>query len=176
MSQSLPPRNEPATPTPASFYDAIGGAPTFRRLVAHFYAGVAGDPVLRPLYPDPDLGAAQTRLRMFLEQYWGGPRTYSDQRGHPRLRMRHAPFVIGVRERDAWLHHMRAAVDSLELAPAADHTLWTYLANAAHSMVNTVDDGGRSALPGPGEPGHVEPIKGRTGLPLTPVQPADSGA
>ena len=177
MSNALPPRNQPETLAPASFYDAIGGAPTFRRLVAHFYARVAEDPVLRPLYPDPDLGSAETRLRMFLEQYWGGPRTYSDQRGHPRLRMRHVPFVIGVRERDAWLRHMRAAVDSLELPPAADRTLWTYLVNAAHSMVNSVDEGEATGLPAsasaPGEPGHVEPQKGRVGLPLSTVHRAD---
>src|SRR5436190_4884452 len=77
-----------------SFYDAVGGSDTFRRLVGRFYAGVAGDPVLRPLYPDEDWELAPERLRMFLEQYWGGPRTYSEQRGHPRLRQRHAPFVI----------------------------------------------------------------------------------
>ena len=175
MSKSLPPRNEPVTPAPTSFYDAVGGVPTFRRLVAHFYAGVAEDPVLRPLYPDADLSTAETRLRMFLEQYWGGPRTYSDQRGHPRLRMRHVPFVIGTRERDAWLRHMRAAVDSLELPAAADRTLWTYLENAAHSMVNSVDDGGGIAVPQAGESGHVGPAKGRTGLPLTTVHRADSG-
>jgi len=175
MSQSPPQRNEPETPAPVSFYDAIGGAPTFRRLVAHFYAGVARDPVLRPLYPDADLGPAETHLRMFLEQYWGGPRTYSDQRGHPRLRMRHVPFVIGARERDAWLHHMRAAVDSLDLPAAADRTLWTYLANAAHSMVNSLDDGGGIAVPGRGEPGHVAPLEGQTDLPLTTVHQADSG-
>jgi hemoglobin len=178
MSNALPPRNQPVTPAPATFYDAIGGAPTFRRLVAHFYAGVAEDPVLRPLAPEDDLSSAETRLRMFLEQYWGGPRTYSDQRGHPRLRMRHVPFVIGARERDAWLRHMRAAVDSLELAPAADRTLWTYLVNAAHSMVNSVDEGVGIALPasaewGPSESGHVAPAQGRASLPLTTVHRAD---
>jgi hemoglobin len=181
MSNALPPRNQPETPAPSTFYDAIGGAPTFRRLVAHFYAGVAQDSVLRPLYPDQDLGAAETRLRMFLEQYWGGPRTYSDQRGHPRLRMRHVPFVIGVRERDAWLRHMRAAVDSLELPPAEDRTLWTYLTSAAHSRVNNIDEGDGIGLPAPpsmsapasGESGHVDPPEGRTGLPLSTVHRAD---
>ena len=88
---------------PATFYDEIGGHPTFVALVGGFYRRVADDPVLRPLYPEDDLGPAEIRFRMFLEQYWGGPRTYSDQRGHPRLRMRHLPFVIGVAERDAWL-------------------------------------------------------------------------
>ena len=140
MSNTLPPRNQPETPAPVTFYDAIGGAPTFRRLVAHFYAGVAEDPVLRPLYPDPDLGAAENRLRMFLEQYWGGPRTYSDQRGHPRLRMRHNPFRIGYLERDAWLRCMHTAVASIDSATLDDahrRALLDYLQMAADSMVNS---------------------------------------
>jgi hemoglobin len=123
-----------------TFYDAVGGEDTFRTLVHRFYAGVAEDPVLRPLYPEPDLTGAEERLRMFLVQYWGGPRTYSAQRGHPRLRMRHAPFRIGTRERDAWLRHMRDAVDSLDLPPDADRLLWDYLLMAANSMVNAVDE------------------------------------
>jgi hemoglobin len=122
-----------------SFYDAVGGAATFRRLVEVFYAGVADDPVLRPLYPEPDLGPAADRLRLFLEQYWGGPRTYSDERGHPRLRMRHAPFVIGPVERDAWLRHMRDAVDTLGLPAEQEAVLWDYLERAAHFMVNRLD-------------------------------------
>ncbi|MFL6128449.1 MAG: globin [Mycobacteriales bacterium] len=122
-----------AAPT---LYDLVGGEETFRRLVARFYAGVAGDPVLRPLYPEADLGPAEERLRMFLVQYWGGPRTYSERRGHPRLRMRHAPFGIGERERDAWLRQMRSAVDSLELPPGQEQPLWRYLEMAAHSMQN----------------------------------------
>ena len=108
------------------------------RLVADFYTGVAGDPPLRDLYPEADLGPAETRLRMFLEQYWGGPRTYSDQRGHPRLRMRHAPFVIGLPERDAWLAAMSTAVDGADLEPAARERLWNYLVMAADSMVNSL--------------------------------------
>ena len=123
-----------------TFYDAVGGEETFRRLVARFYQGVAEDPVLRPLYPDPDLAAAEERLRMFLVQYWGGPRTYSEQRGHPRLRMRHVPFRIGIAERDAWLGHMREAVDSLGLPPEAEHLLWDYLVMAAGSLVNSDHD------------------------------------
>ena len=119
-----------------TFYEAVGGADTFRRLVHRFYQGVASDPILRPLYPDDDLGPAEERLRMFLEQYWGGPRTYSDQRGHPRLRMRHAPFAVTPGARDRWLTHMRAAVDELELPADLDAMLWDYLVNAAHSMVN----------------------------------------
>jgi hemoglobin len=103
-----------------------------------FYAGIADDPLLRPLYPGDDLGPAAERLRMFLEQYWGGPTTYSQLRGHPRLRLRHAPFAIGPDERDAWLRHMRQAVDSLGLAPDAQATLWDYLSRAALSMVNTM--------------------------------------
>ena len=120
-----------------SFYEHIGGHETFVRLVRRFYEGVADDPELRPMYPEEDLGPAEVRLRMFLEQYWGGPATYSEQRGHPRLRMRHVPFRIGPHERDLWLGHMRDAVDSLELAPEDDKRLWDYLTMAAHSMVNT---------------------------------------
>jgi hemoglobin len=119
-----------------SFYDLIGGEPAFRRLVEVFYEGVATDPLLRPLYPEQDLGPAADRLRMFLEQYWGGPRTYSDQRGHPRLRLRHAPFVIGPAERDAWLKHMRDAVDALDLSPEQERPLWEYFERAADFMIN----------------------------------------
>jgi len=119
-----------------TFYDAVGGAETFRALVSRFYAGVRSDPVLRPLYPEDELHDAEVRLRMFLEQYWGGPRTYSEQRGHPRLRMRHAPFAIGTAEREAWLRNMRAAVDSLHLDPRLDAQLWSYLEAAAFSLQN----------------------------------------
>ncbi len=119
-----------------TFYDAVGGEPTFRRLVAGFYRRVATDPVLRPLYPEEDLSGAEERLRLFLIQYWGGPTTYSDARGHPRLRMRHAPFPIGNAERDAWLRHMTDAVDSLELPDELREPLITYLTNAAQAMVN----------------------------------------
>lgn len=129
-----------AAPAPETFYQAVGGADTFARLVAAFYAGVAADAVLRPLYPEHDLGPAQERFRLFLSQYWGGPRTYSDQRGHPRLRMRHAPFAIGVRERDAWLRRMRAAMDEVGLAPEHDATMWDYFVRAADFMVNQVED------------------------------------
>ncbi len=125
---------------PPSFYERVGGHETFRRLVHRFYSGVASDPVLRPLYPDEELGAAEDRLRMFLEQYWGGPRSYSEQRGHPRLRMRHVAFRVGERERDAWLHHMREALDDLDLDPDDERTLWDYLSMAAQSLVNVRDD------------------------------------
>ena len=125
---------------PENFYEAVGGEPTFRKLVDTFYAGVAADPVLRPLYPEADLGPAADRLRMFLIQYWGGPGTYQEQRGHPRLRMRHAPFTIGPRERDAWLRQMRQAVDSLDLPPDQHRTLWDYLERAAFFMVNSLTE------------------------------------
>ncbi len=125
---------------PQNFYAEVGGAPVFEKLVRRFYEQVAEDEVLRPLYPEEDLGPAEERLRMFLEQYWGGPTTYSHQRGHPRLRMRHAPFAIGPVERDAWLSHMREAVDSLGLTPEQDATLWGYLEMAARSMQNRWDD------------------------------------
>jgi hemoglobin len=124
------------TERPASFYDAVGGEETFRALVDRFYAGVAGDPILRALYPEDDLGPAAERLRMFLIQYWGGPTTYNDLRGHPRLRMRHAPFAVGVAARDAWLGHMRDALDSLGLPPAYDQALWDYFTSAADQLRN----------------------------------------
>jgi len=123
-----------------SFYTAIGGHETFVRLVDEFYRGVADDPVLRPMYPEQDLGPAAERLTLFLEQYWGGPTTYSDERGHPRLRMRHAGFKVNPDARDRWLLHMRAAVDSLDLAPLHQAQLWDYLERAAYSMLNTFDD------------------------------------
>ncbi|MDF9813316.1 globin [Streptomyces sp. SPB162] len=120
-----------------TFYDAVGGEQTFRRLVRRFYEGVAGDPDLRAMYPEEDLGPAEERLTLFLMQYWGGPRTYSDNRGHPRLRMRHAPFQVDQAAHDAWLRHMRDAVDDLALAPDHERQLWDYLVYAAASMVNT---------------------------------------
>lgn len=120
-----------------TFYQAVGGAETFRRLVHRFYQEVRADQGLRALYPEDDLGPAEQRLRMFLEQYWGGPHTYSDQRGHPRLRMRHAPFAIGPDQRDAWLRCMRVAVDDAGLRPELRAQLWQYLEMAAHSMINT---------------------------------------
>ena len=121
----------------ASFYDAVGGEPLFRRLVDRFYQGVAEDPLLRPMYPEEDLGPAADRLTLFLVQYWGGPNTYQATRGHPRLRMRHAPFVVDEAARDAWLKHMREAVDSLNLPEPSRSTLWDYLERAAYFMVNS---------------------------------------
>jgi hemoglobin len=106
--------------------------------VTAFYQGVAQDPVLRPMYPEGDLAPAAERLRLFLEQYWGGPTTYSQQRGHPRLRMRHASFRVDAEARDRWLTHMRAAVDGLQLPPDQRSQLWDYLERAAWGMVNTL--------------------------------------
>jgi hemoglobin len=127
-------------PSARTFFEEIGGHETFARLVTRFYQGVRQDPVLVPLYPQDDWDGAEKRLRTFLEQYWGGPTTYSEERGHPRLRMRHAPFAIGPVERDAWLSHMREAVGSLGLTPEQDATLWGYLEMAARSMQNRWDD------------------------------------
>ncbi|MCI2416220.1 globin [Saccharopolyspora sp. K220] len=120
-----------------TFYQQVGGEATFHRIVARFYEEVAKDELLRPLYPEQDLGPAEERLRLFLIQYWGGPHTYSDRRGHPRLRMRHAPFKIGPAERDAWLRCMQIAVDEADLAPEHRAQLWEYLEMAANSMVNS---------------------------------------
>jgi hemoglobin len=120
-----------------SFFEAVGGEETFRRLVSAFYRGVAADPPLRALYPEQDLGGATERLTLFLIQYWGGPTTYSRTRGHPRLRMRHAPFAITSAQRDAWLRHMRAALDEIALPAAYDKVMWEYLTSAADSLRNT---------------------------------------
>jgi hemoglobin len=122
-----------------TFFDAVGGEPTFRRLVDKFYEGVAADPLLRPMYPEEDLGPAADRFALFLMQYWGGPTTYSDDRGHPRLRMRHAPFRVDAAARDAWLSHMKVAVDSIGLPEEQRAQLWDYLERAAYFMVNAMD-------------------------------------
>lgn len=119
-----------------SLYEEMGGRDTFEKLVSHFYALVSVDPVLRPMYPDEDMKGAAERLLMFLEQYWGGPTTYSEQRGHPRLRMRHSGFHIGEVERDVWLRHMKSAVDEVEMQDDLKEELWSYLVMAANSMVN----------------------------------------
>ena len=118
-------------------YDRVGGMAFFETLVDRFYEGVADDPVLLPLYPEPhDLAPARRRLALFLAQYWRGPSDYSDERGHPRLRMRHAPFSIGGEERDRWLVHMRAAVASLDPPPDVERALLDYFVRAAESMRN----------------------------------------
>ena len=123
-----------------SFYEQVGGHATFDRLVRRFYDGVESDPVLRPMYPEDDMEGAIWRLTSFLEQYWGGPTTYSDTRGHPRLRMRHQPFKVNPDARERWLSHMKVAVDELELPPLDHEILWDYLQRAALSMVNTFED------------------------------------
>ncbi|MEU3272027.1 globin [Saccharomonospora sp. NPDC006951] len=128
---------EPEPAEERSFFEAVGGEETFRALVGRFYEVVAEDELLRPLYPEADLGPAEDRLRLFLMQYWGGPHTYSEQRGHPRLRMRHAPFKIGPAERDAWLAAMRIAVDDSGIEEPYRAQLWQYLEMAAHSMLNS---------------------------------------
>ncbi|GAB3585629.1 globin [Calidifontibacter terrae] len=127
----------------STYYELFGGEPTFTRLVHQFYRGVADDPELRAMYPEEDLGPAEVRLRMFLEQYWGGPTTYSQERGHPRLRMRHVPFVITPTQRDRWLLHMMNAVDTLHLEKPLDDLLRDYLTRAAYSMVNAPEPDSR---------------------------------
>jgi hemoglobin len=119
-----------------SVYELAGGEETFKLLVERFYSAVAKDEVLRAVYPEEDLSGATERLTLFLIQYWGGPSTYSERRGHPRLRMRHQPFAIGQVERDAWLRHMTDAVDSLDLAPAVRKALVDYFETASTAMIN----------------------------------------
>lgn len=123
-----------------NYYEQFGGRPAFERLVHTFYEGVAQDPVLRPMYPEEDLGPAERRMLMFMEQYWGGPTTYSEERGHPRLRMRHNAFAVGPDARERWLHHMSAGVAAMDLSPADEAILWDYLERAATAMVNTFDE------------------------------------
>jgi hemoglobin len=118
-----------------TLYEAVGGMPFFEQLVDRFYEGVAGDEVLRPLYPD-DLSAPTRHLTLFLAQYWGGPLTYDEERGHPRLRMRHALFAIGPEARDRWLVHMRAAVEAAAPPPEARAALLEYFEMAADAMRN----------------------------------------
>lgn len=138
-----------------TFYEQVGGAATFERLVHEFYDGVKADPELRALYPEEDLGPAERRLRMFLEQYFGGPSTYSQERGHPRLRMRHVPFPVTLDMRDRWLRHMYAAMDTLELPAEHDELMRDYFFRAAHMLVNTDDSAGAGA-PGDAAPGTAD--------------------
>ena len=123
-----------------TLYEQMGGAQFFEKLVAGFYEGIKTDPVLRPMYPEVDLDGAIDRLAKFLSQYWGGPTTYSDERGHPRLRMRHNVFPIDGDARDRWLGHMSASLAKLEIEPHLKDQLWTYLVTAAHSLVNQPDN------------------------------------
>ena len=124
----------------STFYDEIGGSPTIRAIVHRFYAGVAQDEVLRPMYPESDLGPAEDRFASFLEQYWGGPTTYSERRGHPRLRMRHAPFAVTPTAAQHWLRHFRDALDEVALPPEQDQQFWDYVTHAAQFMVNTMEE------------------------------------
>ena len=123
----------------SSFYEEIGGEAFFADLTAQFYAQVAVDPILRPMYPESDLKAAAMRLQWFLEQYWGGPTTYQENRGHPRLRMRHAQFHINLAAHNAWLSAMRIAVDGVEMKAEHKEQLWGYLEMAAAAMINQPD-------------------------------------
>ena len=124
-----------------SFYDQVGGHETFEALVHKFYEGVAEDPTLRALYPEEDLGPAEGRLRMFLEQYFGGPTTYSQQRGHPRLRMRHVNYAVTPDQRDRWMRHMFTAMDSLDLPEAHDAAMRDYFTRAADMLINADEEG-----------------------------------
>lgn len=119
-----------------TFYDEIGGEETIRRIVGRFYEGVADDDLLRPMYPEDDLGPAADRLSLFLMQYWGGPTTYSDTRGHPRLRMRHAPYAVTPAARDRWLHHFAHGLASVDLTHEQQAKFWAYATHAAQFMVN----------------------------------------
>lgn len=120
-----------------SYYDEIGGEPTIRAIVDRFYAGVAEDPLLRPMYPEEDLGPAADRFSLFLMQYWGGPTTYSERRGHPRLRMRHAPYAVTPSAAERWLVHFRAGLDEADLTPEQHARFWEYVTHAAQFMINT---------------------------------------
>jgi hemoglobin len=123
----------------SSFYEQVGGDAFFADLTSQFYAVVATDPILRPMYPDDDMKGAAQRLQWFLSQYWGGPTTYQENRGHPRLRMRHNQFTIGIAARDAWLRAMKTAVDGVEIKEDLKEQLWDYLELAADAMVNQPD-------------------------------------
>ena len=122
-----------------TFYEEVGGTEFFEELISAFYAVVAVDPILSPMYPDSDLHAAAERLQLFLEQYWGGPTTYSELRGHPRLRMRHNQFFIDPKAKEAWLTAMGKALDTMEMDTAHRAELWNYLELAANSLVNQPD-------------------------------------
>ena len=148
--------SETAQREPRSVYEAAGGEEALTRLVHRFYEEVARDPALRAVYPSKDLGPAEENMRLFLIQYWGGPHTYSERRGHPRLHRRHTRFRIGPAERDLWLRHMRTALDDLGLDVALDRQMWDYLVRGAHSLVNVFPDG-------------VPASRGRGDIGLTPA-------
>ncbi len=123
----------------SSFYEQVGGEKFFADLVSQFYAHVATDPILRPMYPESDMKGAAQRLKMFLAQYWGGPTSYQEARGHPRLRMRHAEFYINQLAHDAWLNAMRQAVAGMDMDAALQTQLWSYIEMAADAMINQRD-------------------------------------
>ena len=123
-----------------NYYELFGGEAFFSDLVSQFYAHVATNEILRPMYPESDMKGAAHRLQIFLEQYWGGPTTYQEERGHPRLRMRHAGFKIGPAAKDAWLTCMRQAVEGMEMQPDAQEKLWRYLEGAAEHLLNSFED------------------------------------
>jgi hemoglobin len=157
-----------------TFYDAVGGHETFVRLVKTFYDGVASDPVLRAVYPEDDLGPAEVRFRMFLEQYWGGPTTYSDTRGHPRLGQRHAPFAVTPSARDRWLTHMHAALEQSDMSMERKQQFWEYVVRAAHFLVNSPDE----AADGPGTSDtlpHDAAASGDDGGRALRIVPSESG-
>lgn len=131
--------HEDLAPYAGTFYAEVGGSRTFQRLTELFYEGVANDADFRAIYPEEDLKPAAVRLQLFLEQYWGGPSTYSQHRGHPRLRMRHVPYVVDSSARDTWLRHMRHALDQMALPPLQDAMLWDYFDRAARSLQNAAD-------------------------------------
>ncbi len=133
----IQPANDPSSEV--SLFEAMGGHDAFAKMVDVFYDGVATDPLLREMYPEQDLGPAKVRLQTFLEQYWGGPTTYSEERGHPRLRMRHVPYKVNPEARDAWLKHMREGVTAMKLSPMHEGMMWDYLERAAHSLLNTFE-------------------------------------
>lgn len=140
MSDAFQPSSRPAGET-STFYQRVGGRATFEKIVRLFYDGVRTDPVLLPMYPEqPDLEGAIQRLTGFLEQYWGGPETYQETRGHPRLRLRHQAYRVNPDARDRWLGHMRASLDQVALSPLDDETLWNYLERAAHLLVNSFEE------------------------------------
>lgn len=120
-----------------TFFDEIGGEATIAKIVAKFYEEVALDPIVGPMYPADDMEGAERRLSLFLTQYWGGPTTYSEERGHPRLRMRHAPYAVTPEARDRWLAHFRAGLDTVELTPEQDAQFWDYVTHAADFMINS---------------------------------------
>jgi hemoglobin len=141
VNQTAAATGQPSPAQEQTFYDEIGGLPVIERIVSRFYAGVATDPVLGPMYPAEDLadGSAARRLALFLAQYWGGPSTYSEEPGHPMLRMRHAPFAVNREAAEHWLTHFRAGLDEAGLTPEQDAKFWGYVTYAAQFMLNTAD-------------------------------------